>query len=138
MGGRLHLFVLVAALLSLLTNALAWSGLGQEHGIGPIVRESARRESALVSTYLVLGDALRALPGIDGFATELALAGYGPALERLKAEPAAAMDVLARGGFGPVNAILRINTWATPMLLLAWVVAYWLRPRKVHLAQRKR
>lgn len=138
MGGRLHLFVLVAALLSLLTNALAWSGLGQENGVGPIVRESARRESPLVSTYLIVGDALRTLPGVDGFATELALAGYGPALERLKAEPAAAMDVLALGGFGPVNAILRINTLATPVLLLAWVVMVWLRPRSVHLAQRKR
>ncbi|HQW63905.1 MAG TPA: hypothetical protein PLI00_02495 [Pseudomonadota bacterium] len=138
MGGRLHLFVLIAAVLSLLTNAIAWAGLGQDPGVGAIVRESARRESPLVVSYLLLGDGLRAVPGVAGVSTELALAGYGPALDRLHAEPAAAMDVLALGGFGPVNAILRINTWATPVLLVLWGILYWLRPRNVHLARRKR
>ena len=138
MDGRLQLFVLVAAVLSLLTNAIAWAGLGQDPGVGAIVRESARRESPLVVSYLLLGDGLRAVPGVAGVSTELALAGYGPALDRLHAEPAAAMDVLALGGFGPVNAILRINTWATPVLLVLWGILYWLRPRNVHLARRKR
>ena len=81
---------------------------------------------------------LSELECVDAVSSGLALAGYGQAFERLQAEPAAAMDVLARGGFGPVNAILRINTWATPLLLLAWIAAYWLRPRSVHLARRKR
>ena len=138
MGGRLHLFLLVAAVLSLLTNAIGWSGLGQDPGVGAIVRDSAHRESALVSTYLALGDALGAVPGIDAVGSALAMAGYAPAFERLRAEPAAAMDVLSRGGFGAVNAILRINTWTTPVLFALWLLAYYLRPRNVHLAQRKR
>lgn len=135
---RLHLYLLVAAVLSLLTNAIGWAGLGQDPTVGAIVRESARRESALVSTYLMLGDALQVVPGVQGMGSALAMSGYGPAFERLQAEPAAAMDVLAQGGFGPVNEILRVNTWITPVLLALWLLAYYFRPRSVHLAQRRR
>jgi hypothetical protein len=134
---RAHVVLLVAFLVSLFSNLLLLGGLARLPE-GKVYLESARRESPLALAYMTAGGWLLAIPGLASVGENLALSAYGAAFPAVLATPGAASDVIETGEFGDAHALARSVYWLTPLLFVAWLLAFWLRPRGVHLVRGQR
>lgn len=132
---RVHHLCLVLLVISLFLNLLVYGGLTRLPQ-GKVFRDSARREAPLVLGYMAAGEQLMRVPGMASFGESLALDAYGPLFERAQQNPGAAMDVVANAEAGTATSLARFNHWATPCLLLLWILSFVLRPREVHLVRR--
>jgi hypothetical protein len=135
---RAHVLFLIAFLVSLFANLLLHGGLARLPTEGKVFLESARRESPLALAYMTAGDWLLDVPGLATAGESMALSAYGSAFSAVLANPGAASDVIETGRFGQAHALARTVYWLTPVSFLAWLVAFWLRPRGVHLLRRAR
>ena len=138
MKARVHVVLLLLLVVSLALNLLGWSGLCRNAEVGAIVREAVQRESPLIQTYVMAGDLLALVPGVGAAGDALAESAFGGAFDTLKAEPRAALDVLERSGHGLAPRLLGANTLATPLLFVAWLVAFFMRPRQLATIKRRR
>ena len=130
-----HHLCLLLLVISFVFNLLLYGGLVRLPE-GKAFRDSARREAPLALLYMSVGEQLVRIPGLGGFAESLALDAYGPLFERVRENPSAAMDLVGNADAGSALGIARFNYWATPGLLLLWIVLFLLRPRDVHLVRR--
>jgi len=137
MRSRIHVILLLALLASVFLNLLVHGGLARLPE-GKVFVESAKRESPVALAYMTLGEWLVSIPGLAAIGEQLAQAVYGPAFAAVKQSPSAASDIIELGDFGRAHALARANYWATPLLFVAWLIAFLLRPREVHLTQRRR
>jgi len=137
MRSRIHVILLLALFVSAFLNLLVHGGLTRLPE-GKVFVDSAKRESPVALVYMTLGAWLVSIPGLAGTSEQLAQAVYGPAFASVKDSPSAASDMIENGDFGQAHALARANYWATPLLFVAWLIAFWLRPREVHLTQRRR
>ena len=137
MRARAHVFLLGGFIATLFANLLLHGGLARLPEGKPFV-ESARRESPVALAYMTLGHWLLEVPGLAGFGEGLAREAYGPAFAAAQASPGAASDLIETGDFGRAHALARTVYWATPLLFIAWLIAFLLRPREVHLVRRGR
>lgn len=133
---RAHVVLLALLLLTLFANLLLYGGLAQLPE-GKAFLDSARRESPLALMYMTAGDPLIAATGLSGIGQDLARAAYGETFDAVEASPGAASDLIETGDFGEGHALARAIYWATPFLFVAWLIAYLLRPRAVHLVRRR-
>jgi len=134
---RAHVVLLIAFLLSLFANLLLHGGLARLPE-GKVFVESARRESPLGLVYMTVGEWLLVIPGLAGVGEHMARSAYGSAFSAAQATPGAASDLIETGDFGRGHALARTVYWLTPLLFVAWSLAFWLRPRAVHLVRNRR
>lgn len=130
-----HHLCLVLLLVSLVFNLLLFGGLLRQPE-GKAFRDSARREAPLALVYMSVGEQLLRIPGFAGVGESLAIDAFSPLSERVRANPSAAMDLVQNADAGTALELARFNYWATPVLLLLWIVLFLLRPRDVHLVRR--
>lgn len=136
MRARAHVVLLVLMLSTLFANLLLYGGLAQLPE-GKAFLASARRESPLALMYMSAGEPLVAATGLSGVGQDMARAAYGETFAAVEESPGAASDLIETGDFGQGHALARAIYWATPLLLVAWLIAYLLRPRAVHLVRRR-
>jgi hypothetical protein len=130
--------VFAILVLSFLVNCLAFGGLARAPEVGPLFRESARREAVLGTVYMVVGEQLMAIDALDRAGQGLALTAYGDGFAEVRATPSAAMDLISTRSFNAVHTLLKANYWAPLLLFVLWFVARYFAPRDVHLVRKSR
>jgi len=128
----LHWFVLGAFLLTLLFDAVVWAGAARLPKIGEQLRISARREAPLTIAYMSVGGLLMTVPILRDYGVNYALEAFEPLTDPIRDKPLLAMEI-AHGEWR--NHKHRTLQWlhsGAPILLIAWVLTYSLRSRKVH------
>jgi hypothetical protein len=128
MRGKLHVILGGLFVLSLLYDFYAWGGLAKTPAMGPVVSDAASRELALASVYLPTGRALVDMAGLSASASQHAQEAFAPVQEHLLANPPAAMETVVNG----MPPMQRAAYYGAPLLLLAFAIAYWRRPRVLH------
>lgn len=100
----------------------------------PAVAAQARAESPLAQTYIVLGRYLTDwVPALQTPASALAEASFDNAFAAVEANPSVALDALLTNAQGFFGGLARACYWGAPILLFAFVLLFWFRPRTVHL-----
>jgi hypothetical protein len=133
MKGRWHMLAGALFLAALLFNLFAWGGLARSSSMGPIVADAASRELSLAGVYIPFGRVAIDLLGLSGFATAYATDAFAPLQPALLRNPQAAMETLIRDMPGGV----RIAYYGAPVMLLAFVIAWWRRPRVLQTIRRR-
>jgi hypothetical protein len=127
MRNRLHVILGVLFVVALLFDAYAWGGLSKTPSMGRIVTDASTRELALAGVYVPLGKALLDVSGLAGPATAYAESEFAPVEAHVLANPAAAMETLVTG----MPSLVRVGYYGAPLMLAAFALAFWRRPRVV-------
>ncbi len=118
-------------LLCLVFAVLAVGGAGQAQ---PGVAAQARDESPLAQTYIVLDRHLSAmLPSVAGLSLATARTCFAEAYPAIEADPDVGLHLLFSESRGFMAGLARIAYWGAPILLLASLLLYFLRPKTIHL-----
>ncbi|SRR5579885_907970 len=126
-------------LFCLIVDVLTFGGLAHEGAVGAAFAQSARAESPLAHTYVVLGSPLAgAIPAVNAAGQSIANAAFGDAYEPMQDTPEAASDLLFSASIGPLRALLMLCYWGAPVLLLLTIVAWVFRTRPTHLIKSAR
>lgn len=128
---RLDYIALPIFLLTLGFNCWQWGSAAQLKDLGPIIDESAAREAPLVQTYAYLGQQAIGFMGWQESARVTAEGTFGPARERLLAQPRLAMEDLFSGKYSSTQSWLTTTHWLAPLALLLFFIGWWRRPKKV-------
>ena len=121
-------------LFCLIIDVACFGALVNEPGVGPAVAASARAQSPLAHTYIVIGRPLaRALPPLQACGQALADTAWGDAYPAIMATPEAASDLVFSESRGPVRALCMLFYWLAPALLVLTIAAWLLRTRHTHL-----
>jgi hypothetical protein len=134
MKGKWHIVVGLLFVVSLLHQAWIWGGLSRAPDVGPVVLDATGRELSLASVYRPLGTLLVDTLGMSDSASQSALAHYASARERLLEAPTVAMQTL----HDSMPSVVSTSYFGTPLLLAAFFIAWWLRPRSVPSMGRRR
>ena len=127
MRNRLHVILGVLFVLALLFDVYLWGGLSKTPSMGGIVSDASAREVSLAGIYVPIGQQLLDLTGLGRSASEFAQQAFAKVEPRLLANPAAAMEILV----SDMPTGVRFAYHGAPLLLLAFLVAFWRRPRVV-------
>lgn len=119
-------------LVSVFLNLWFHGGLANTPEVGPHFREAAQREAPLTWTYMLGGDLLTQVGYFRDSGIEWARAAYGPGFPEVIALPATALDVYARENFGSGQRFVGFNYWASPVLLVLYLLLWWRRPKVLH------
>ena len=133
MQGKLHVVLGLLFVLALLFDLYLWGGLSKTPTMGPIVTDATTRELSLAMAYAPTGAALLDLAGLGRGAAEFAQAQFAPIEARVVANPAAAMETLVRD----MPWLASLAYYGAPILLVAFLLAYWRRPRVLRSMQRR-
>lgn len=128
MRKRLHAILGILFVLALLFDFYAWGGLSKTPALGRIVTDATSRELALATVYVPAGATLLDLSGLGTSAASFAQEAFAPLEARLLANPAAAMETLVV----EMPTWLKLPYYGAPLLLVAFALAWWRRPRVVH------
>lgn len=128
---RAFQWLLALAFLCAANALYGWGGLAFVADLDPIVHRSAQREGALTLTYMEGGRWLLPRIGLDHAAGVHAEAMFAPLRTRLLQEPALAMELLHRSPTGSGHRLLLWSHWGAPLLLIAGLVAYAMRQKRV-------
>ena len=134
----LHWFVLGAFLLTLLFDAVVWAGAARLPKVGEQLRISARREAPLTMAYMSVGGPLMAVPILRDYGINYALEAFEPLTGPIRDKPLLAMEIAHGEWRNRKHRTLQSMHLAGPILLLAWVLTYTLRSRKVHFLPARR
>lgn len=135
MRSKLHWIALFAFVASLVLNAVVFGALVATPGVGPGVRAAAHFASPIAWVYVSLGDVVMLVPGAHALGDALVASAWAPLFDRIREAPQIALDILIGGDGNGVTTLLAANYWATPVLLVVWVVCWTLRPKSVHLVR---
>jgi hypothetical protein len=133
----LHVFLLGALVLAFAFDALVWSAATQLPGIGRDLRAGARREAALTYLYMVAGTPLRALGPLADYGHAYASDAFRPVAAEIVQKPEVAMELAHKRSSNRRHSTLMFMHYAPLVLLVAWGLAFWRRPRAVHLVGRR-
>ncbi len=128
---RLDYIALPLFLATLGFNCWHWGSTAQLADIGPVIADRAAREAPLVQTYLVIGRYAINLAGAQQRAGEAAEATFGPARDRLLAEPALAIEYLFSERISTTQSALRTTHWLCPLALVLFGIGWWRRPKQI-------
>jgi len=130
----LHWYVIVLFLLVLAYDLVVWGGAARLPDVGPRLLGSARQESPLVYLYMFAGGALdQAVPALDQWGQQHAAAALSDGFERIKQDPAVAMDLVFSQTWNSHHAMLKFCHWAAAALAVLSLVFWLRRPKKVSL-----
>lgn len=116
----------------LLADLAFWSGV-QGGPVGAQVLRSAQKEAPLALAYTHAGEALSGALGLREWTAGFAERRAGQAYDEVEAVPEAAMDVIMRG----MSWTMRAAHSGAPLVLLAWGLWYWRRPRQLRTLGRR-
>ena len=126
-------------LICLAVDATAFGALAGETRIGAMIADSARVESPLAHTYIVIGRPLVALSPIwEKTGRDMADAAFGTSYPAILATPDAAITLLFAQSYGVAHAWLLLTYWGAPLFLLLTIIAWLLRTRSTHLIKSAR
>lgn len=132
MKDRLHLVALALFLLAFLYDCVLWGAVSALPDIGRGIVASAKQEAPLASTYIVLGELLDAsVPGLHAFGEQRVARAFVEGFASLDNDTDAAMDTIFHESWNATHRWLRIMYWVPVPLLLAFLVLWWRRPRRV-------
>lgn len=124
-----HARRVVAALfwIALAVSLLGWGGLVLDPEIGPTVLRALSKEGMLAAAYAWAGSGLVGLLGLDSIAISFAEGRFGGLYDEIRANPAAAMDILSRG----MSTLTAACHYGAPVLALLWALMWWRRPPEI-------
>jgi hypothetical protein len=136
---NLHWLALVLLVLALAFDFTVWGGAARLPDVGPLLLRSAQREAPVVRFYMLVGQPLdAAVSACDRFGQDHATAAFSDGFQRIKDEPAVAMDLIFSNTWNSSHATIKTVFWATPVLVVLWFVFWLRRPKKVSLMSRRR
>ncbi len=128
----------IVCLGTLIYNMLTFSALASEPRIGTAIRNGFNGDALVAATYVLGGDVLRMIPGLQTLGDDTARAVATPLEEAIKGYPPAAVAVF----FGNARSVAHSRMlWAhrlQPWLILIAALLWWRRPKPVHLRERLR
>ena len=133
MNSRLRLVAMVLSTIALFVSLATWAGVRATPGVGPLALASAQREAPLALLYMHGGSWLAGPLGLEDAAVRFAGRRLGAAYPRVEAAPTAAMDIL----LSAMPGMTRASHSGLPLLLVAWALLWFLRPRQVQTIRRK-
>ena len=125
MRNRLHVILGVLFVLALAFDFYAWGGLSKTPTLGRLVTDVTSRELALATAYVPAGATLLDLAGLGAGAARFAQSAFAPVEAQVLANPAAAMETLV----ADMPLLLKLPYYGAPLLLVAFALAWWRRPR---------
>ncbi|HET9485168.1 MAG TPA: hypothetical protein VFO79_14500 [Xanthomonadales bacterium] len=134
----LHWVLLGALLLTLAFDVIVWASAAALPQTGVHLGRSARREAPLTYFYMQAGRPLIAIGPIGDYGRAYANRVFSPLQREIALKPELAMELAHGAARGPRHSTLKLVHPAPPLLLLAWVAAYLMRPKTVHLGLRPR
>lgn len=135
----LHLIAAALFVVTLFWQCLFWGGASTLPETGPIVRRSAMREAPLVAGLIVAGELVgKAVPALGDLGRGWAGKALDPAVERLRADPNVAMDLIFGESLNSTQRLATRGVYALPVLLLLAVIAWLRRPRQVRMLGSRR
>jgi len=136
---NLHWIALVLLLLALVFDFAVWGGAARLPDVGPLLLRSAQREAPVVRFYMLVGQPLDgAVAALDRFGQAHATAAFSDGFQRIREDPAVAMDLVFAETWNSQHASIKTVFWATPVLAALWFVFWLRRPKKVSLMGRRR
>lgn len=127
MRNRLHAILGVLFVLALAFDFFAWGGLSKTPALGRLVTDVTSRELALATVYVPAGATLLDLSGLGATAARYAQSAFAPIQARLLDNPAVAMETLV----ADMPLSVKLPYYGAPLLLVAFALAWWRRPRTV-------
>lgn len=137
MKRQLHWLLLGAALLCFAFEAVVWASAAQLPGTGVHLFRSAKREAPLVYAYMLAGRPMTAVAPLRDFGEGYALQVFLPLADQIQRTPELAMDLAFAKPSGPRHSTLKMFHHAPLVLLVAWLIAYAMRPKAVHMLVRR-
>jgi len=129
---------IIVCLGALVYNMVTFSALASESRIGGAIRDGFNGDAIVAATYVLGGDVLRKVPGLEALGDDTARSVADPLEEAIKGYPPAAVAVF----FGRAQSAAHSRMlWAhrlQPWLILIAALLWWLRPKPVHLRERLR
>ena len=133
----LHVILLGALLLAFVFDALVWAAAAQLPEIGRDLRAGAKREAPLTYLYMVAGSPLLAVGPLADYGYAWANDALGPVAAEIVQKPEVAMELAHKPSTNGRHSTLMLMHFAPLVLLVAWGLAFWRRPRAVHLVGRR-
>ena len=138
MRPRLHGVGFLLFVVTLVYDVVVWGALPAVPDIGPGLAESAHREALLASSYMLLGTHLdAAVPPLQAFGVERLTDAFGEGFDRIREDPAVAMDLLFGNTWNFSHRWIKTMYWAPPLLLVLSAVLWLLRPKQVRTLGRR-
>lgn len=130
-----HWYAIVIFLLALGYDLVVWGAAARlPDDVGKHLLSSAQREAPLVDFYMQVGGPLdQAVPVLDAWGARAANAALAEGFERIKQDPAVAMDLVFSQTWNSHHAWLKFCHWAAPALALISLLLWLRRPKKVRL-----
>lgn len=132
------IIAIAVCVVNLLYNMVCFSALASEASIGGALRSGFNGDAPVVASYVLAGDLLRKIPGLETLGDGTARAVAGPLHEKIKSYPPAAVAVLFGEVQSPQQKRILWTHRMQPWLLLLAALLWWRRPRPVHLRERLR
>jgi hypothetical protein len=138
MRRNLHYVTLVLFLLAFLWDLVLWGAVPDLPEVGPAIEYSASNEAFLGSLYIALGQALDGfLPALAGFGASIMSGAVGEGFARMVEAPNLAMEIILGPSFNSLHAWVKLLYWASPLLLVTFLILWATRPKKVSLARHR-
>lgn len=119
-------------------DLVVWGAAGRLPEIGVHLQASAQRQALLADIYMNAGAELdAAVPVLDDWGTQRAQTALADGLDRIKADPMVAMDLIFSNTWNSTHATLKFMYWAAPVFGVIALVLWSRRPKKVSLMGRR-
>lgn len=129
---------IIVCLGTLIYNMVTFSALASEPRIGAAIRDGFNGDALVAATYVLGGDLLRRIPGLDSLGDETARAVATPLEETIKGYPPAAVSVFFDRARSAAHSRMLWAHRLQPWLILIAALLWWRRPKPVHLRERLR
>lgn len=138
MRKHLHYFALALLLVAFLWDLLLWGAVPDLPQVGSLIEHSAANEALLASIYLALGHPLdSAIPAFGSLGASMMTSGLEEGFARIVEAPNLAMDVILNASFNRTHAWIKMLYWAPPILLVAFLILWVIRPKTVNLVRKR-
>ncbi|MGN6521017.1 MAG: hypothetical protein ACTHK2_16525 [Dokdonella sp.] len=139
MKRHLHVIVLALFVLFLFYDIVVWGSLPLIPEVGSDIVDSANREAPIAATYVLLGSPLdAAVPALQAFGQDRVTAALSEGFPRIRDDATVAMDLIFNTTWNVEHRWLKTVYWFPPLLLVATVIVWIRRPRKVSTLGRRR
>ena len=137
MKRNLHWILLAALLLVFAFVAVVWSAAAALPDTGVHLYRAAKREAPLTYAYMLAGRPLRTIAALRDYGDAYANDAFARLASEIRTKPEVAIELAFGPAQGARHGTLKLAHYAPIVLFLAWVAAYLMRPKAVHLVRRR-